>query len=209
MHIVLQNYLQNSAGDGKANKHAALQAKQRNYRKHRSVIRSPVSGTAVWQDYAQANSYTDDEVTAKRTLIQRFAAQHSPAMLWDLGCKTGDCSKAALEAGAGFAVGFDFDQEVLELACARAREEDLNFLPLFLDAITRPPTKRGHNVRGEASRREPARTPFWPWLTTSLSRRIIPLDRVVVWLVSAHAQIVHQKSVSQSGRLIVWYKRES
>jgi len=101
IHFVLQNYLQNSAGGGKANKHAAAQAKQRKLPKYSfghmlSSFRSwvaklqPAGGSAkVWQDYAQAHSHTDDEVTAKRAVIQRFTAQHSPAMLWDLGCKYG------------------------------------------------------------------------------------------------------------------------
>jgi ribosomal protein L11 methylase PrmA len=62
-------------------------------------------------------------------------------MLWDIGCNTGDYAGVALAAGVDAVVGFDFDQGALEIAFSRAKEENLNFLPLFLDAANPPPSQ--------------------------------------------------------------------
>ena len=105
-------------------------------------------------------------------------------MLWDLGCNTEGYSKAALQA-AGFAVGFDFDQGALELACARARQEDLNFLPLFLDATNSAP---GGGWAQSERRGLEARAGVDAILALALVHHLaiaknIPLDRVVARLI--------------------------
>jgi len=45
----------------------------------------------------------------------------------------------ALEAGAGSAIGFDFDQAVLDLGFSRSQKTKAPFLPLFLDAANPSP----------------------------------------------------------------------
>ena len=61
---------------------------------------TPKSEKSVWGDYADDNSYATDEARQKRAFISRFAAAVKPDMIWDIGCNTGDYSKAALESGA-------------------------------------------------------------------------------------------------------------
>jgi len=95
----------------------------------------------VWADYAGDNSYKSEEACFKAHFIAEFVKTLKPSKLWDIGCNTGDYSKAALEAGAKFVVGFDFDQGALDLAFSRASEENLNFLPLFLDAANQSPSQ--------------------------------------------------------------------
>jgi ribosomal protein L11 methylase PrmA len=96
-------------------------------------------GKSEWQDYAQDNSYADEEAPQKRQFVADFVATTKPGLIFDLGCNTGDYSALALETGARRAIGFDFDQGALDYAYERARRESLNFLPLHLDAANPSP----------------------------------------------------------------------
>ncbi len=97
------------------------------------------SERTVWGEYARTHTYSDDEVVAKRRFIANFAADVKPEILFDLGCNTGDYSLAALEGGAEYVVGFDFDQRAIDLAYSRSVEGNLPFLPLWFDAANPSP----------------------------------------------------------------------
>lgn len=99
------------------------------------------SGKTVWRDYAKANNYHPEEVKIKRQFVGEFISRTKPKLLWDLGCNTGDYSKVALETGASYVVGFDFDQGALDLGFARAREEKLAFQTLYMDAANPTPSQ--------------------------------------------------------------------
>ena len=71
--------------------------------------------------------------------MAEFAAKTRPKVMIDIGCNTGDYSVAALEGGASYVVGFDFDQRALDLAFSRSETEKLSFLPLWLDASNPSP----------------------------------------------------------------------
>jgi len=98
-------------------------------------------GNSVWQDYASDNSYTDEENRKKRQFVADFVTKVRPGLLLDVGCNTGDYSALALENGAGYVVGFDFDQGALDHAFHRSQRESLNFLPLHLDAANPNPAQ--------------------------------------------------------------------
>ena len=100
-----------------------------------------VSSKTVWQDYARENSYSDDEAEKKRNVVKEFAKTLPGAMLWDMGCNTGDYASVALGAGVGSVIGFDCDQGALELAFRRARTDNLDFQPLFLDLANPTPNQ--------------------------------------------------------------------
>ena len=102
-------------------------------------MESRTDGKSVWQDYAQDNSYADEEASQKRQFVADFVATTKPGLIFDLGCNTGDYSALALKNGAQRAVGFDFDHGALDYAYHRARRESLNFLPLYLDAANPSP----------------------------------------------------------------------
>jgi ribosomal protein L11 methylase PrmA len=115
------------------------------------------AGRTVWRDYAEVNSYSGDETRRKAEFVRQFAACVRPGQLWDLGCNTGEYSKAALQAGARLAIGFDSDAGALERAYLRARAEGLNLLPLHLDAANPSPSqgwaqheRKGMHERGPA-----------------------------------------------------------
>ena len=96
-------------------------------------LKSRGENNTIWVDYTTENTYKAGESEAKREFIQRFARTTRPALLVDLGCNTGEYSAIALTTGAKLAVGLDNDHAALRAAFARAREQRLNFLPLYQD----------------------------------------------------------------------------
>jgi len=93
----------------------------------------------VWADYQKTQSYSAEERSKKKQFVMEFVRKVRPKLVWDLGCNIGDYSFTALDAGAGEVIGFDFDHPALETAFARARREDRNFLPIYLDAANPSP----------------------------------------------------------------------
>lgn len=149
-HVVLQARFQSQAGRQQDAEQviskrklslAAFRQMLIGLRKWVSRLEPAGTGRTVWQDYANVNSYSSDEFKQKRKFITEFTQSVTPDLLWDIGCNTGDYSKTVLEAGSGYVVGFDFDQGALDLAFSRAKSEELNFLPLFLDASNPAPSQ--------------------------------------------------------------------
>ena len=95
----------------------------------------------VWTDYATNNSYAAAEAEAKGAFVGEAVAAVKPAMMFDLGCNTGDYSNVALEAGAQYVVGFDYDYGALEQAYGRFEAGSKPFLPLWLDAANPSPSQ--------------------------------------------------------------------
>jgi ribosomal protein L11 methylase PrmA len=103
---------------------------------------APAGSTATyWDDYSQFKTYSDDETLAKHDFVRRFVTDVQPGMLWDLGCNTGDFSMTALDAGAGYVVGWDNDLGALDIAFARSREAGTRFTPLYGDACDPTPAQ--------------------------------------------------------------------
>jgi ribosomal protein L11 methylase PrmA len=151
-HVVLQDFLQSSTTAGRPNVNLAfLQQAQlplerfkrilRRLRDWIATLKAINPGESVWQAYDGANSYHPEEAERKRGFIKEFVEKERPRQVWDIGCNRGDYSVLALKSGAVYVVGFDFDQGALELAFARASEERLNFLPLFLDSANPSPSQ--------------------------------------------------------------------
>jgi ribosomal protein L11 methylase PrmA len=163
----------------------AMQRMLERLRKWISALLPADRGKTVWGDYAHQTSYAAEETDRKRGLVAEFAASVRPRMIWDIGCNTGDYAKAALEAGAGYAVGFDFDQGALDAAFVRADRESLSFLPLFLDLANPTPSQGwGERERRGLADRASADAILALALVHHLAiGRNIPLEEVVAWLV--------------------------
>jgi ribosomal protein L11 methylase PrmA len=68
------------------------------------------TGRTAFGDYQEGHTYGSDEESAKRRFVAEFCEAVKPALLWDLGCNTGEYAEVALAAGAGWVIGFDLDQ---------------------------------------------------------------------------------------------------
>lgn len=195
-HVILQSFFQSSfsrhdaavQGDKIAGTGFPRAALERMLRKLRGWIESlnPAdAGKTTWQNYARETSYTDEETVIKRRFVGEFSKAVAPTLLMDIGCNTGDFTAVALDAGARYAVGFDFDQGALEQAYARARNENLAFQPLFLDAANQSP------AQGWAERERQgfqSRVKADAVLALALVHHLaiaknIPFDGVIDWLI--------------------------
>lgn len=150
------------------------------------ALRPPKSGISEWGNYAESNSYQPQEYEAKRSFIAAFAGAVRPQVLMDLGCNTGDFSIAALQAGAGYAVGFDGDQQALDRAFARARKDNHNFLPLHMDLANPSPDQgwRQAERKGFGARGRVDGLIALALIHHLAIARNIPLDQAIAWLAS-------------------------
>jgi ribosomal protein L11 methylase PrmA len=194
VHVVMQAALQRRAASrreaagGKLRSvsisKTALTGMLQGLRRAIAAMKAP-SGATTWSDYAQSNSYGAAEADAKRRFIQDMVQKVQPRLMIDLGCNTGDYSEAALQAGAGQVIGFDFDHGALNRAVARADAKMLNFLPLWLDAAN-PSPSQGWNQAERLGLTERLRADAIIALALvhhlAISRNI-PLDSVVDWIV--------------------------
>lgn len=143
------------------------------------------TGKTLWQEYADNHSYADDEAARKHAFVEAFTASVKPDVLWDFGCNSGDYSLAALSAGAGYAVGFDFDQGALEAGTQRAAQSEIPFQCLFLDAAN-PAGCQGWDQQERKGLKQ--RAPVDGLLALAFIHHMviaknIPLDRFLDWLV--------------------------
>jgi ribosomal protein L11 methylase PrmA len=144
----------------------------------------------TWSDYASNHSYDDNEVRSKSAFVEDFTKSCQPGIVWDIGCNTGDYSKIALDAGAKLAIGFEYDSGALELAFRRAREQNLNFLPLYLDAANPSPNQGWNQTErlGFSGRRSADSVIALAVVHHLAIGRNIPLPDVVNWIVGCAPQ---------------------
>jgi ribosomal protein L11 methylase PrmA len=150
-----------------------------------SGMRPKGQAPTVWANYAHANTYSSEEAAAKSRFVRKVTAAVRPRTIIDLGCNIGDYSAAALESGAGYAVGFDFDQNALDTAFSRASTEKLPFLPLWLDA-SNPSPDQGWMQRERLGFSRRARTDALLALAFEHHLAIaknVPLYQVLAWLI--------------------------
>jgi ribosomal protein L11 methylase PrmA len=153
-------------------------------RRYIDKLQLPKKAT-VWGDYADNTSYADEQQTEKRRFVAEMVEATSPRLLLDLGCNSGDYSLAALEAGAGSVVGFDFDPGALERAYQRFAGRD-DFLPLWLDAANPSPAQGWAQAerKGLADRAKADALVALAFIHHIAIGRNVPLDMAVDWIMS-------------------------
>jgi len=163
----------------------ALESILRTLRDYISRLSYP-GGKTVWSDYASHNSYDSQQRAAKHAFVAGFAQAVRPAMIFDIGCNTGDFTETALGNGAQSGIGFDFDFGALEQAFARFEKQELRVLPLWLDAAN-PSPSQGWALRERKSLAERADADALLALAVihhlAIARNV-PLDAAVDWLMS-------------------------
>lgn len=139
----------------------------------------------VWDDYAANNSYDEARRAAKHDFVADAVGTVNPALLFDIGCNSGDFSQTALDAGAASVVGFDFDFGALERAFARFTKSGAKVLPLWLDA-TNPSPGQGWAGAERKSLQDRASSDMMLGLAVIHHLAIaknVPLDMAVDWLM--------------------------
>lgn len=191
-HVVAQAAAQRSTRGNDARPVSAPRLPRRSFEAMLRSLRDFVAGQempnlpTMWADYDTDNSYEEREAARKRQFVTEMVAAARPAKLIDLGCNSGDYSIAALEAGARYVVGFDFDFGALERAVARADADDLPFLPLWLDA-TNPSPSQGWNQAERSGFSERVRADAvlaLAFIHHLAIAKNVPLDMVIDWIMA-------------------------
>lgn len=197
-HIILQSWLQRSTEstlrgqelDKNTVKKGGLPIQA--YRKFLTDLRHWISSLeplqtskSTWQDYAKDNSYQADESGEKVAFVRDFAAQHCPRQLWDFGCNAGVFAKAALEGGAEYVVGFDFDQGALDGCYAQARASQMSLQSIVMDMANVSPDQGWMGIEREglgARRSADALVALAVVHHLAISRNI-PFGELLDWLI--------------------------
>lgn len=192
-HVIAQAALQRrSVRSGTtAGQHRSAKLPKTAYKGMLQGLRDFVASTAprkeatVWGEYANNNSYGDAEAQAKRAFVQEMASAVKPKVMFDLGCNSGDYSVAALEAGAEYVVGFDFDFGALETALHRAEQCKHKFLPLWLDAANPSPSQgwAQSERKGLSERSNAEALVALAFIHHIAIGKNVPLDMVIDWII--------------------------
>lgn len=161
----------------------------------------PASQETVWAEYAGATSYSGVEQQAKRAFVEDMVRSTKPGLLFDLGCNTGDYSEAALDAGAGYVVGFDFDHATLDRAYDRFNRGRRPFLPLWMDAANPSPSQGWAQAerKGFGDRARADALVALAFVHHIAVGRNVPLAQVVDWLIGlAPAGVIEFPSKSDA-----------
>ena len=142
----------------------------------------------TWAAYDQSIPESESDEIAG--FVDEFVRRVSPALLFDLGCNAGRYTEVALRAGARYAVGIDSDAGALDRAFARARDQQLDLLPLLVDLVNPSP---GQGWRGQERAALLDRGRADALLAIAVVHHIaiarnIPLDEVVELLTTAAGQ---------------------
>lgn len=194
-HVILQARLQRKSQSNPSRSGASarkVRLSRNGYKAIVTELRDWIAGLqpagaagSVWSEYADANTYAESEYAEKRTVIAAFCEKRKPAMLWDIGCNSGDFAATALEAGAHFVVGFDADHKALGKAFERAKANRLAFVPLYQD-LANPSPSQGWSERERHSlqNRRGAEALLALAIVHHLAiGRNVPLPDVIRWLV--------------------------
>lgn len=143
-------------------------------------------GATVWSGYAERNSYDEAQRCEKHDFVREAIGAVQPKLVFDIGCNSGDFTRTALDAGAGGAIGFDYDFGALEKAFSRFDKDGANVLPLWLDAANPSPAQgwAGAERKGLAERGGADALLALAVVHHLAIGRNVPLEMAVDWLMS-------------------------
>lgn len=118
------------------------------FRRLQKVLRKASAAkrrASVWSGYMKTLTYSEEEFQSKSDLIHRWLFDLTPSAVLDIGCNTGHFSALAAKTGARV-VGIDIDPVVVGQTWLRAREENLNILPLVVNVAHPSPATGWRNA---------------------------------------------------------------
>ena len=147
---------------------------------------------STWSNYAHCNTYEQADRERKKQFILRAASSAHRSCVWDLGCNTGEYSRAVSEC-ADLVVAVDADHLAIErLYHTLKAEKDSKILPL-VGNLTDPSPGLGWRHRERQTLDERSR----PDLILALALihhlsigRNVPLPELVAWFASFDTDVV-------------------
>ncbi len=148
--------------------------------------------SSEWSGYADANSYSDEDVAAKKRFVSDAAASRRWPLTWDLGCNTGDYSRMAAEH-SDYVVAMDADVLAVEkLYRALSREGNATILPLTINLADPSPNLgwRGRERRSLPDRGTPDLALCLALIHHMVISANVPIDDFVSWLAELGSHVI-------------------
>ena len=98
-----------------------------------SSLKSRRPNKTYWADYANTNSYSDQESLRKKSLVESTVRRWGAEVVLDVGGNSGDYSEAALAGGAQRVYCADGDIDALEIAYEKRKRGREGLLPLVVN----------------------------------------------------------------------------
>ena len=149
-------------------------------------------GRSAWSEYAECNTYDRENRERKIQFVRQAAGARHRTLVWDLGCNTGDYSRAVSDR-ADRVVSVDADHLAIErLYRALKAEGNETILPLVGD-LTNPSPGLGWRNRERQTLADRGR----PDLILALALvhhlavgRNVPLPELIEWFASFESEVV-------------------
>jgi SAM-dependent methyltransferase len=131
---------------------------------------------STWSDYMATHSYNDDAFKLKESFVREALAEARPDWVLDVGANTGHFSALAASAGASV-VALDSDVQCVDGIWRRAREQNLDILPLVVDFARSSPALGWRN-REQPSFLERAGEAFDAVLMLAVLHHLLVTERI-------------------------------
>lgn len=139
-------------------------------------LRPVAQKKSVWSNYMDEHSYDDPAFAAKEKLVSEALAEFKPSRVLDAGANTGHFSALAAQSGAAV-VAIDLDPVCVGAIWRRAREKNLNILPLVVN-LARPTPAAGWRNQECASFLDRAMGAFDGVLMLALLHHLLVTERI-------------------------------
>jgi SAM-dependent methyltransferase len=136
----------------------------------------PQASKSVWSDYMKTHSYDDPAFAAKEQFVKDALLEFRPGSVLDAGANTGHFSALAAANGARV-VGVDLDATCVGAIWRRAREKQLDLLPLVMN-LARPSPSLGWRNAERSSFLERAAGGFDGVLMLALIHHLLVTERI-------------------------------
>ena len=147
---------------------------------------------STWSDYTDRNTYDQADREHKQRFVLEAASSQPRAVVWDLGCNTGEYSRA-LSTCVDHVVAIDADHLAIEhLYRTLKAENNSTILPLVGDLADPSPGLGWRNLERQTldDRSRPNLILALALVHHLAIARNVPLPELVAWLASFHADVV-------------------
>ncbi len=143
-----------------------------------------------WGDYSEFHNYSEDDHVRKEKFIRAAIATEKPAVVWDIGCNTGQFSRIAA-AGCRQVLAMDIDHVAVERLFLDKDTQD-NILPLLQNVADPSPNWGWRNCeRGDLqSRSRPDMVLCLALIHHVVITANIPLAEFIDWLAGLTDRLV-------------------
>jgi SAM-dependent methyltransferase len=147
---------------------------------------------SAWTSYASDNSYDEAMREQKLAFVRRVLEARSRALVWDLGCNTGQFARLAAR-DARYVVAMDGDQASVEVLYRALKVEGVGrILPLLVDLADPSPNRgwRGRERLGLLERGRPDLVLCLALVHHLVIAANVPPEEVLDWLADLGAEVV-------------------